>query len=145
MQNKTSRESCSEILSTFLVENSDKDKISAPTESLADSINGEIERKIFGNNIAPYEKKYFALLQRCEILKQNNEKLINRIYYVKKLLRRRKKERKFLIDRLDGYGDDYRSAAESIYSEIICDNTPPSTPQHHTKADPSHVKHEVES
>ncbi|XP_054283187.1 TCF3 fusion partner homolog [Macrosteles quadrilineatus] len=56
-----------------------------------------------------YVRKYQLLLERCEVLQQDNERLANRIQKVKKLLRRNRRERKFLMERLDRYGDSWRS------------------------------------
>lgn len=57
-----------------------------------------------------YRRKYQLLLERCEVLQQDNERLCNRIQQVKKLLHKSRKERKFLMDRLDRYGDNWRTA-----------------------------------
>lgn len=57
----------------------------------------------------PYEKKYLALLRRCETVQQNNERLVNRLNHIKKLLRRLRHERRFLKRRLDKHEDDYRN------------------------------------
>ncbi|XP_054721399.1 uncharacterized protein LOC129231173 [Uloborus diversus] len=100
-----------------------EDKATTHHEQQIDNVNGDTDKRN-AEEFAPYEKKYFALLQRCEIIKQSNERLVNRIYYVKKLLRRRKKERKFLMQRLDGYGDDYRAIAATLFSEVIGDTSP---------------------
>ncbi|PSN31290.1 hypothetical protein C0J52_24908 [Blattella germanica] len=43
------------------------------------------------------------------VIFQDNERLVHRIQQVKKLLRRSRKERKFLIDRLDQHGDNWRN------------------------------------
>ncbi|GFY50086.1 TCF3 fusion partner-like protein [Trichonephila inaurata madagascariensis] len=69
------------------------------------------------------------------IFRMSNERLVNRIYYVKKLLRRRKKERKFLMDRLDGYEDDYMTIAANLFAEMAGDSSPTRTPQSSTKSD----------
>ncbi|XP_035224882.1 TCF3 fusion partner homolog [Stegodyphus dumicola] len=125
MQGKGGRERNVTYLSSYLVEKTDKvEKPSVSTEVRSDNLNGESEKKTEKEEVAPYEKKYYGLLHRCEIIKQSNERLVNRIYHVKKLLRRRKKERKFLMDRLDGYGDDYRSVALSLFAEMIGDSPP---------------------
>lgn len=54
-----------------------------------------------------YERKYYALKRKCEEVQQTNEKLVNRIRHVKKILRKYKKLRRFLMARLDSYGDRY--------------------------------------
>uniref|UniRef100_A0A0B6ZPQ2 HMG box domain-containing protein n=2 Tax=Arion vulgaris TaxID=1028688 RepID=A0A0B6ZPQ2_9EUPU len=55
-------------------------------------------------------KKYFALRKRCEQLQQSNEKLVNRIQHVKKLIKRYKRDKRYLSTRLDEHGDNYRDA-----------------------------------
>ncbi|XP_046660084.1 TCF3 fusion partner homolog [Homalodisca vitripennis] len=67
-----------------------------------DSEDGAVEIDI-------YVRKYQLLLERCEVLQQDNERLVNRIQQVKKLLRRYRRERLFLMDRLDQHGDNWRS------------------------------------
>jgi len=59
--------------------------------------------------VDPYEKKYFALLKRCETTQQNNERLVNRLNHIKKMIRRLRHERRFLKRRLDKHEDDYRN------------------------------------
>jgi len=54
------------------------------------------------------QRKYFSLRRRCEQVQQSNEKLVNRLQHVKKLIRRYKKERRFLMGKLDEHGDPYR-------------------------------------
>ncbi|XP_048755910.1 uncharacterized protein LOC125666721 [Ostrea edulis] len=55
-------------------------------------------------------QKYFSLRKKCEQLQQANEKIVNRIQHVKKMIKRCKRERRFLTNRLDEHGDDYRNA-----------------------------------
>ncbi|KAK2563621.1 TCF3 fusion partner-like protein [Acropora cervicornis] len=57
-----------------------------------------------------WKGKYFTLLKHCRQMEQENERLVNRIYHVKTLLKRYRKQRSFLKDRLDEYNDDYRDA-----------------------------------
>ncbi|GFQ97065.1 TCF3 fusion partner-like protein [Trichonephila clavata] len=137
MQAKVVREKNSEFINTsaITIEVVEKpEKINSPTEPRLEVSNGEIKSES-KDEFLPYEKKYFALLHRCELVKQSNERLVNRIYYVKRLLRRRKKERKFLMDRLDGYEDDYMTIAANLFSEMAGDSSPTRTPQSSTKSD----------
>ncbi|KAL3832579.1 hypothetical protein ACJMK2_024212 [Sinanodonta woodiana] len=53
-------------------------------------------------------KKYLSLRKRCEQIQQANEKLVNRLQHVKKLIKRYKRERRYLAERLDEHGDNYR-------------------------------------
>lgn len=55
-----------------------------------------------------HQRKYFALKQKCEHMQQMNEKLVNRIHQVKKILKRYNKERRFLTAKLDEHGDNFR-------------------------------------
>ncbi|XP_043289255.1 high mobility group B protein 6 [Venturia canescens] len=64
-----------------------------------------------------YKKKYQLLLDRCEVLQQDNERLVYRIQRVRKLLKRTRKEKKFLIDRLDSHGDRWREAPMGVLEE----------------------------
>ncbi|XP_059179308.1 uncharacterized protein LOC131958347 [Physella acuta] len=53
-------------------------------------------------------KKYFALRKKCEQLQQSNEKMVNRIQHVKKLIKRYKRDKRYLTTRLDELGDNFR-------------------------------------
>ncbi|XP_045156528.2 uncharacterized protein LOC123523013 [Mercenaria mercenaria] len=64
-----------------------------------------------------FMKKYLALKNKCEHLQQGNEKVINRLQHVKKLIRRYNREKKFLQARLDGYKDNYREAQVPVMWE----------------------------
>lgn len=64
-----------------------------------------------------YRKKYRLITERCEVIQQDNERLVNRIHQVKKILKRRQKERKFLMDRLDMHGDNWRNIPLSLKLE----------------------------
>ncbi|KYM79641.1 Non-histone protein 10 [Atta colombica] len=72
-----------------------------------------------------YKKKYQLLLDRCEVLQQENERLVYRIQKVRKLLRRTRKEKKFLIDRLDRHGDRWREAPMGVLEENSVFQTTP--------------------
>ncbi|KAL4228189.1 hypothetical protein ACF0H5_013623 [Mactra antiquata] len=64
-----------------------------------------------------YMKKYLALRNKCEHLQQGNEKLINRLQHVKKLISKQSREKKFLQARLDRYNDNYREAQVPVMWE----------------------------
>ncbi|GBN92501.1 hypothetical protein AVEN_247053-1 [Araneus ventricosus] len=137
MQAKIVREKTSEFLNinAIKIEIPEKgEKTVMHADIRLEASNGEVKSEP-REEFLPYERKYYALLHRCDLVKQSNERLVNRIYYVKKLLRRRKKERKFLMDRLDSYGDDYMSVAQSLFSEMVGDSSPTRTPQHSNKSD----------
>ncbi|XP_026487169.1 uncharacterized protein LOC113394171 [Vanessa tameamea] len=61
-----------------------------------------------------YRRKYQLLLERCEVLQQDNERIVNRIHEVKKITRRYKKDIKLLIERLDKHGDPFRTASVEV-------------------------------
>lgn len=77
-----------------------------------------------------HKKKYLTLKLRCEQIQQDNEKYINRIHYVHKIIQRLKKQRKFLIKRLDQYGDNFRDfqalvpGEDEPYFNVTSDNVP---------------------
>jgi len=60
-------------------------------------------------NTSIYRKKYNLLLERCRAIDQDNELLVSRVKEVRKLLKRGKAERRFLINRLDLHGDNFRN------------------------------------
>ncbi|EEB12162.1 conserved hypothetical protein [Pediculus humanus corporis] len=64
-----------------------------------------------------YRRKYQMLLERCEVLQQDNERLVHRIQEVYKYTRQVRKERKFLIDRLDGHGDNWRQGITQYFHD----------------------------
>ncbi|XP_008551517.1 uncharacterized protein LOC130672233 [Microplitis mediator] len=64
-----------------------------------------------------YKRKYQILLERCEVLQQDNERLVYRFQKIRKLLKRTRKEKKFLIDRLDKHGDQWRDAPMGVLEE----------------------------
>ncbi|XP_047479033.1 non-histone protein 10-like isoform X2 [Penaeus chinensis] len=61
-----------------------------------------------------YFRKYQAILRRCKSIQKENEMLVNRVYQVKKIVRRLRRERKFLMEELDKRGDNYRSLPLTI-------------------------------
>ncbi|XP_013199924.1 uncharacterized protein LOC106142633 [Amyelois transitella] len=58
-----------------------------------------------------YRRKYQLLLERCEVLQQDNERIINRIQEAKKITKRYSKDIKLLVERLDSHGDAFRTAS----------------------------------
>ncbi|XP_060069811.1 FACT complex subunit SSRP1-like [Ylistrum balloti] len=67
----------------------------------------EAQLAVLANENA-FLKKYFSLRKKCEQLQQANEKVVNRIQHVKKLIKRWKRERRYLASKLDEYGDSYQ-------------------------------------
>ncbi|XP_025407744.1 non-histone protein 10 [Sipha flava] len=57
-----------------------------------------------------YKNQFSALLNRCQIIQQDNERLVHRIHQVAKQLRRVRVERRFIMDRLDMHKDNWREA-----------------------------------
>jgi len=74
---------------------------------------GEEEDDLDESRDAPklsvYRKKYNLLLERCRAIEQDNELLVSRVKEVKKLWKRGRTERRFLINRLDSHGDNFRN------------------------------------
>jgi len=74
---------------------------------------GEEEEDLDESRDAPklsvYRKKYNLLLERCRAIEQDNELLVSRVKEVKKLWRKGRIERRFLINRLDSHGDNFRN------------------------------------
>nr|XP_045624445.1 TCF3 fusion partner homolog isoform X2 [Procambarus clarkii] len=64
-----------------------------------------------------YYKKYNAILRRCSCIQKENEMLVNRVYQVKRIVRRLRKEREFLMEELDKRGDNYRTLPLTIAIE----------------------------
>ncbi|KAM3959176.1 uncharacterized protein ACR2FA_006710 [Aphomia sociella] len=61
-----------------------------------------------------YRRKYQLLLERCEVLQQDNERIINRIHEAKKITKRYRKDVKLLVERLDRHGDPFRTASVEV-------------------------------
>ncbi|KAJ0177367.1 hypothetical protein K1T71_007376 [Dendrolimus kikuchii] len=61
-----------------------------------------------------YRRKYQLLLERCEVLQQDNERIVNRIHEVKKITKRYRKDIKLLVERLDQHGDQFRAASIEV-------------------------------
>ncbi|XP_014219510.1 non-histone protein 10 [Copidosoma floridanum] len=64
-----------------------------------------------------YKHKSQLLALRCEILQQENERLVHRIQLARKLLKRTKKEKKYLVNRLDKHGDDWKEVPLGVQEE----------------------------
>ncbi|XP_071438566.1 high mobility group protein B2 isoform X2 [Hetaerina americana] len=75
----------------------------------------ETEDELDEVEVDPYYRKYHILLERCTSMQQDNERLVNRIQRVRKMLRRARKERKFLMARLDTHGDSWRNIPLSLH------------------------------
>ncbi|XP_041367658.1 FACT complex subunit SSRP1-like [Gigantopelta aegis] len=90
-------------------------------------------------------KKYFSLRKKCEQIQQANEKLVNRIQHVKKLIKRTKRERRYLASRLDEHGDNFREVQvpvmweeDKVLYNIL--RPPPPYPSSGSEAEPNAVK-----
>merc|ERR1719350_453072 len=74
---------------------------------------GEEEDDLDESRDAPqlsvYRKKYNLLLERCRAIEQDNDLLVSRVREVKKLWKKGRVERRFLINRLDSHGDNFRN------------------------------------
>ncbi|KOB58215.1 TCF3 fusion partner-like protein, partial [Operophtera brumata] len=56
-----------------------------------------------------YRRKYQLLLERCEVLQQDNDRLIHRIHASKKTTKRFQKDIQLLVERLDSHEDPFRT------------------------------------
>ncbi|XP_029641764.1 uncharacterized protein LOC115216485 [Octopus sinensis] len=81
---------------------------------MAESLEAKIE-KYSQENV--FLHKYCILKKKCDTLQQSNERIVNRIQHVKKLIKRFKKERRFLSNKLDEHGDNYREASVPVMWE----------------------------
>ncbi|XP_067932522.1 uncharacterized protein [Watersipora subatra] len=61
-----------------------------------------------------YELRYIHLKKQCEKLEQRNERLLHRLHSVGSILKQYKKEKAFLMQRLDQHGDNYREAPAAL-------------------------------
>ncbi|CAH0397779.1 unnamed protein product [Chilo suppressalis] len=79
-----------------------------------------------------YRRKYQLLLERCEVLQQDNERIVNRIHEAKKITKRYRKDIKLLVERLDRHGDTFRTASMEVETkpELV---TKPSKPANKTQ------------
>ncbi|KAK6166373.1 hypothetical protein SNE40_023085 [Patella caerulea] len=79
--------------------------------------------------------KYFDLRKRCEQMQQANEKMVNRLQHVKKIIKRHKREKKYLEARLVEYGDNYKESQVPVSWEedqlfnCLRQNEPPPYPK----------------
>ncbi|XP_026858956.2 TCF3 fusion partner isoform X2 [Electrophorus electricus] len=101
------------------------------------------------------KRKCQALSKRCKEIEQVNERILGRLYQVQRLLRRMKKERRFLMKTLDSYGDEYRTVQFTIPLEdeggaiLDCvtggddDGSSPSVP-HQAVGGPKKKRHRVQ-
>lgn len=76
----------------------------------------------------PFQRKYYALKRKCDQVQQTNEKLVNRIQHVKKMIKKYKKERRFLMTKLDENGDEYREIEVPAMYEESHPNAPKPEP-----------------
>lgn len=91
----------------------------------SDSNSDDTEDEVDAEEEDVYRRKYQLLLERCEVLQQDNERLVYRNQQVKKLVRRIKKDRKILMERLDKYGDNWRNVPITFEREEILTVQPP--------------------
>merc|ERR1712133_243870 len=64
-----------------------------------------------------YRFKYNLLRERCDAIRQDNEQLVSRIWEVQQLCKEGLKHRKYLMDKLDSYGDNFRSIPICVPNE----------------------------
>lgn len=97
------------------MENSDQETLATVTVTPALSTTTDVNvNKRHANKQKLYKQHYLALLERCEIIQQDNERLVHRIHQVAKQLRRARLERRFIMDRLDTHNDNWREVELKI-------------------------------
>ncbi|XP_046402382.1 transcription factor SOX-6 [Ischnura elegans] len=102
----------------------------------------ETEDEIDDVEVDPYCRKFHILLERCTAMQQDNERLVNRIQRVRKMLRRARKERKFLMARLDKHGDSWRNVPLSLH---LAEEPPVLIPQTHKNPEPNKLSPQVKA
>lgn len=92
-------------------------------ENIQDEEEEEAQQRIRELN----KRKFLSLNRRCKEIEQVNERILNRLHQVQKIMRRLKQERRCLMKILDAYGDGYRRSHLTFLLEDegshIC-NTP---------------------
>ncbi|KAL1457754.1 hypothetical protein WDU94_007948 [Cyamophila willieti] len=58
-----------------------------------------------------YRRKYYLLLERCEAIQLQNERIVSRLQHVHKLILKHRKQRSIIIKHLDQHGDNWREAS----------------------------------
>ncbi|CAG0914807.1 unnamed protein product [Notodromas monacha] len=67
------------------------------------------------------KRKYERICQKCASLQKENERIVFHLQQLKRAIKRRRKERKFLMDRLDAHGDNFRKAPIAYPIEDVVD------------------------
>ncbi|KAI1283148.1 Non-histone protein 10 [Halotydeus destructor] len=65
-----------------------------------------------------HKLKFEKLNQRCEEIQMDNEKLINHIYQLKRIVNRYKRQKKTLASKLDSLGDKYKEVKLELPVEL---------------------------
>ncbi|XP_049800881.1 high mobility group protein B2 isoform X1 [Schistocerca nitens] len=100
-----------------------------PSNAVSDDSEDDVENA----EVDIYRRKYQLLLERCEVLQQDNERLVHRIQHVKKMLRRYRRDRKFLMDCLDQHGDNWRNAYLQLSLDEPSSSATVKTEKHQSK------------
>lgn len=58
-----------------------------------------------------YRRKYYLLLERCEAIQLENERIVSRVQHVHKLILKYRKQRGIIVKHLDQHGDNWREAS----------------------------------
>lgn len=80
-----------------------------------------------------YRRKYQLLLERCEVLQQDNERILNRVLCADRIARRLRADRRLLARRLDRCGDRFPRSPSP-------DKKPPKRRPRPTERDPNAPK-----
>lgn len=81
-----------------------------------------------------WRRKYLTLESRLKSVELENEKIVNRIYQVKKFLKRYRRERSFLIKKCEVYGIDYQKALCQYSENILAEINSSSHEENYTKS-----------
>jgi hypothetical protein len=69
-----------------------------------------------------YQKKYYTLKRKCEEIQQTNEKLVNQIQQVKRIIRHNVKAKRFMMAKLDRYRDNYMNVQVPAMFDDVADD-----------------------
>jgi len=69
----------------------------------------EEEEEVASTPCTGYRRRLVLLQERVSAIQQDNELLVSRVTEVRRLERRARRERRMLIKRLDGHGDNFRN------------------------------------
>lgn len=81
--------------------------------------NMSLVNKRLDNSSSYWKKKYTLLLKKTEDVEKQNLRMLNRLHQIVRISKRQVNEKRFLMKRLDSYGDDYKKI-DFFQSLAIC-------------------------